>query len=269
MNWTEWLFDTHGVQYTQVLPADLQAGNLMSRFDVLILPGGLGGGGRGGGGGGGGAAGGGRAGGGPPGAPGGAGGPATATRAVDEFVRAGGTLLTWGGGAPNIAQALQLPVQNTTTGLSRKDYFTGTSIMQVAIDASHPVMAGMPERADVTVNQPPAFTTTDGFTGAVLAKYPTDVSPLRSGFITPGGEKYLQGYAAALDVKHGSGHVILLAFNPNWRGQPTGSFRMIFNTLFFGKEVAEQATGTPGFWTAPSPMAPKPDSAGARARPPR
>ncbi|MEP6494419.1 MAG: M14 family zinc carboxypeptidase [bacterium] len=261
MNWTEWLFDTHGIQYTKVLPADLQAGNLSSKFDVLVLPNGIGGG-RGGGGGGGGRG----------GRGGGAGTPGTpdpAIHAVDEFVRAGGTVLAWGNGATGIAQALQLPVQNVVAGLQRKDYFTGTSIMQVTVDASHPVMAGMPERADVTVNQPPAFTTTDGFEGAVLAKFPSDASPLRSGFLTAGADKYLRAHAAALDVKHGSGHVVLFAFNPDWRGQPTGSFRMIFNTLFFGKEVAEQAKATPGFWTAPPPIV-HPDStaAGRGGRPP-
>jgi hypothetical protein len=117
-------------------------------------------------------------------------------------------------------------------------------------------MAGMPEQTDVTVNQPPAFTTTDGFEGAVLAKFPATDSPLRSGFLTAGAEQYLDGYAAALDVKHGSGHVVLMAFNPNWRGQPTASFRMIFNTLFFGGETARQATASAGFWTAPAAKQP-------------
>jgi hypothetical protein len=163
-----------------------------------------------------------------------------------------------------MAQALQLPLQNTTASLSRRDYFTGTSIMRVTVHTVHPVMAGMPSVADVTVNQPPAFTTGEGFAGFVLAKYPKGASPLRSGFITAGGDKYLQGYAAAVDAKHGNGHVVLLAFNPNWRGQPFGSFRMIFNTLFFGKEVADQAKGTPGFWTA-LPLPVQPDS--ARVRP--
>ncbi|HEY7393294.1 MAG TPA: M14 metallopeptidase family protein, partial [Gemmatimonadaceae bacterium] len=92
--WTEWLFDNWGVPYTKVPPADLTAGNLASRFDVLILPNGVGGGfGRGGGGGG--------AGGGRGGRGGGAGGGNAndGVKAVDEFVRAGGTVLSWGGGA--------------------------------------------------------------------------------------------------------------------------------------------------------------------------
>ena len=265
--WTEWLFDTHDVQYTKITPADLQQGNLAARFDVLIAPNGIGGGrgfggGGGGAGGGGGGAGAGRGGRGAGGAAS-AGGDA-ASKAVDEFVRAGGTVLAWGNGASSLAQALQLPLQNTTAGLSRKEYFTGISIMQVVADTAHPVMAGMPDQPYVTVNNPPAFLTTDGFTGAVIAKYPAEGSPLRSGFITAGGEKYLQGKAAAVDVKHGSGHVVLFAFNPNWRGQPTGSFRMILNTVFFGKETADQAKATPGFWSAPASGA---DSA-TRTKPP-
>ncbi len=171
---------------------------------------------------------------------------------MDEFVKSGGTVISWANGATSAAQALQLPVRSNTSGLARKDYFTGISIMEIAADPTHPVMAGMPSSAEVVVQNPPAFTTTDGFEGTVLAKYQKEGSPLRSGFLTAGAEKYLQGYAAALDVKHGSGHVILLACNPNWRGQPTGSFRMILNSLFFGKEVAAQAKGAPGFWTPPS-----------------
>lgn len=252
--WTEWLFDTWQIPYTKLQNTDIQAGGLGAKFDVIVAPNGVGGFGRGGGGGGGAGGGGGGRGGAAPAQP------SPLARSFDEFVRGGGTLLSWGNGAASIATALQLPVQNTTTGLSRRDYFTGTSIMQMNVDVAHPIMAGMPSRADVTVNQPPAFTTTAGFEGTVLARFPTDASPLRSGFITNGGESYLKGYAAALDVKHGDGHAILLAFAPNWRGQPFGSFRMIFNTLFFGKETAAQAKGTASFWT-PLPLPARPDSA--------
>ncbi|HEX3866431.1 MAG TPA: M14 family zinc carboxypeptidase [Gemmatimonadaceae bacterium] len=242
--WTQWLLDTYGIKYTNVTAADLQSGNLASRFDVLVLPGGLGGRGFGGGGGRGGR--GGRGGGVA------AAGADEATHAVDEFVRGGGTVLSWANGASGIVQALQLPVRSVVAGLSRKDYFTGTSLFAVTVDAAQPVMAGMPDSAVVTVSQPPSFTTTDGFEGEVLAKFPAQGSPLRSGFLSAGAEKYFQGYAAALDVKHGSGHVVLLAFTPNWRGQPTATFRTILNSLFFGKDVAAQAKATAGFWTPPA-----------------
>ena len=101
--------------------------------------------------------------------------------------------------------------------------------MRVTTDPSQPVMAGMPKDADIFVFGSPAFETTAGFDGAVLATYPTEGSPLRSGYLL--GEKYLQGKAAALDVRVGDGHVILLGFRPQWRGQPFGSFRVLFNSI--------------------------------------
>jgi hypothetical protein len=94
------------------------------------------------------------------------------------------------------------------------------------------------------------FTTLDGFDGTVLAKYPNEGTILRSGYLN--GQKYMQGLAAALDVKHDRGHVVLIAFQPQWRGQPTGTFRVVFNSVFFGGDVAARAHGTPGFWNPPT-----------------
>ena len=50
-------------------------------------------------------------------------------------------------------------------------------------------------------------------------------------FGLPVGREYLQGKAAAVEVKHGDGRVILLGFRPQWRGQPFGTFRVLFNAI--------------------------------------
>ncbi|HEX9699412.1 MAG TPA: hypothetical protein VGD06_08125, partial [Acidobacteriota bacterium] len=65
------------------------------------------------------------------------------------------------------------------------------------------------------------------------------------------GEDHLHGYAAALDVVHGNGHVVLLGFQPQWRGQTFASFKVLFNAALFQGQVAAEATGSPGFWEAP------------------
>jgi ribosomal protein S18 acetylase RimI-like enzyme len=94
------------------------------------------------------------------------------------------------------------------------------------------VTAGMPSKAAVFYSGTPVFETGEGFKGTVLARYPETESPLASGFLQ--GEKLIQGKAAALDVEHGDGHIILLGLRPQWRGQSFGSFRLLFNAAVFG-----------------------------------
>ena len=240
--WTEWLLDTYEFKYTLIGPEDLKAGNLAARFDAIVLGSqGISRGGRGGGGGGGGRG----------GAPSGAavGDDTLITKAVDEFVRGGGTLVTWNSGSNAAIASLKLPVRNVLQGVTRQQYFTGSSVMRTTVDVANPVMAGMPTQADVMVSSSPVFAPTDGFQGSVIGKYALDANPLRSGYLK--GPQYMQGYASALDVKLGSGHVVLAAFQPQWRGQPTGSFRMVFNSLFYARSTSARKAATDGFWTPP------------------
>ena len=125
----------------------------------------------------------------------------------------------------------------------------GGSLLEVAVDPVHPVMAGMPAKANVFVGQSPVFATMEGFEGAALAKYQEAGSPLLSGYLL--GEEHINGYAAALDVRHGDGHVILIGFRPQWRGQAFGTFRVVFNAALFHGENAVNAEGNTDFWSPP------------------
>ncbi len=157
---------------------------------------------------------------------------ADGVRALDTFVRAGGTLVSFNRSTAFAIEQFALPVKNIVAGMRRQEFFTGGSLMEVQTTAGHPVMAGMPERAAIFVDSSPAFETGEGFDGDVLAQYASNGSPLLSGYLL--GERFLQSRAAALSVKHGDGRIVLLGFRPQWRGQPFGTFRIIFNAIVTG-----------------------------------
>jgi len=219
--WTRWLLENYGFEFVSLSPSDFRGlTTLGDRLDVLLIAdearglldgfaagqvparyeGGIG---------------------------------ADGVRAIDAFVRGGGTLVCFNRSATFAIQQLHLPVKNVVENLKRQEFFTGGSILQVTTDPSHPVMAGMPERAAIFVDSSPVFQTLDGFKGTVLAKYQAGGSPLVSGYLQ--GEKYLQGQAAALDVELDKGHVVLIGFRPQWRGQPFGTFRVVFNAALYGQ----------------------------------
>ena len=74
------------------------------------------------------------------------------------------------------------------------------------------------------------FETHDGFKGTMLARVSAaGERRCASGFLQ--GETLIKGKAAALDVEFGDGRLVLLGFRPQWRGQPFGTFRVIFNAM--------------------------------------
>ncbi|MGD8321238.1 MAG: M14 family metallopeptidase [Gemmatimonadota bacterium] len=235
--WTRWLLDMYGLAPTSLRNADVLAGDLNDRYDVIVLAdlragtilegfekGTV-----------------------PPRYAGGIG--TEGVRELDAFVRRGGTLVTINGSSTFAMEQLHLPVRDVTADLERDEFFASGAIVQLLVDPSQPVMSGMPAEAKIMVGRSPVFTTEKGFQGHVLAKYPDHGTPLLSGYFL--GETYVQDYAAALDVKHGDGHVVLLGLRPQWRGQPFGSFKILFNAALYTRAVADEAPDNHRFWSPP------------------
>ncbi len=226
--WTRWVLEQYGFSFVAVHPEDFTS-PLAQTIDVLIMaddarvPVAGAAGGRGG-----------------------RGGPAAAVRpeyayqltatdlqGFERFVRNGGTVVCLSNASAFAIQQLKLPVTNVVAGLRPEEFFLRGSIVEVTTDPTHPVMAGMPDKAAVFVDGSPVFETQDGFKGTILARYQDSGSPLLSGYLI--GEQHLQGKAAALDVQLDAGHVVLIGFRPEWRGQPFGTFRILFNAALFSR----------------------------------
>ncbi|MCH2466152.1 MAG: hypothetical protein MK237_09645, partial [Gemmatimonadetes bacterium] len=235
--WTRWILEMYEIEHVNLYNADVRAGDLRSRYDVVVLAdmggnqiiNGFGNGSV------------------PPRYAGGVG--AEGVREIAAFVRAGGTLVTINGSSRFAIDELHLPVRNVISEVERDEYFAGGAVVELLVDPSHPVMSGMPERSKIFVGSSPVFSTEEGFEGHVLAKYDVNGSPLLSGYFL--GEEYVQGYAAALDVQYGDGRVVLLGFRPQWRAQPFGTFKVLFNAALYSNQVAALVPGNEGFWQAP------------------
>ncbi len=218
--WTRWLLESYEFEFTSLSDAEFRAGELRERYDVVVLPDMR---------------------------------PRDITagtrsapcrratlaasarrgcgRRHDSSARVG-TLVAMNASSLFAIEALELPVEDVIGGLSREEFFAGISQLEVRVSTAHPLMAGMPGRASLTVSSSPAFRTLEGFDGEVLMSFAEAGSPLLSGYLL--GEEHLYGNAAALRVRHGDGQVILLGFRPQWRGQSFGTFRVLFNALLAG-----------------------------------
>jgi hypothetical protein len=150
-----------------------------------------------------------------------------------QFVQGGGTVVCLSNASTFAIDQLKLPVKNVVAGLRPEEFFLRGSIVEVTTTPSSPIMIGMPDKAAIFVDGSPVFETQDGFKGSVLARYQDSGSPLLSGYLI--GESHLSGKAAAVDFEVGQGHVVLLGFRPEWRGQPFGTFRVLFNAALYGR----------------------------------
>jgi hypothetical protein len=102
----------------------------------------------------------------------------------------------------------------------------------VEFDNKHPVAYGMPGEAAAIFTNSPAFRILPSFKNApvVIAKYPGE-NLLMSGYLR--GEKYLQNKVSVLEALLGKGKVILLGFGVQSRAQPHGTFKLLFNSLYY------------------------------------
>ncbi|MBC7925810.1 MAG: peptidase M14 [Bryobacteraceae bacterium] len=216
--WTRWLLDNFGFRQTSVSNADIIAGDLNSRFDVLVFPemnpaaiqsghkpgampdeyvGGLG---------------------------------EKGTEALKGFVSRGGTAVFLNDSSEWAAQHLGLGVKNILSGVSNREFYAPGSLLNVTRQEASPLLYGMPPEFTVWFENSPAFEIPAGAREKAVVSY-SEGKVLASGWLL--GEKYLQKKAAVVDAPIGSGHVVLFAMRPQYRAQSYLTFKMFFNSLVY------------------------------------
>ncbi len=217
--WTRWVLEQYGFAYTTIHNADVKAGKLKDKFDVILLAdqsassikdgldykvirpeykGGIG---------------------------------QDGIKNLVDFVGAGGTVVAMGASGDLLIENLPIPVKNAKRGLTREQHFAPGTILRLQVDTTHPLGAGLQKETYGFYNNSPFYELSDGFASqknAVIARYP-NTNIVASGWLR--GEDLMAGRAAVVAIDLNPGRVVLFGIRPQHRAQTLATFPLLFNAL--------------------------------------
>jgi hypothetical protein len=159
-----------------------------------------------------------------------------------QFVEAGGTILALDS-ATVLAEHFKLPLVSALverapdgkeTPLRSEKFYVPGSILRARVDPNHPLAHGLAETVDVFYDNTPAFTLLPDaeLKGVSPVVWFDDGRLLRSGWAW--GEGYLRRSVQVAEAIVGRGKVFLFGPEIAFRGQPHGTFKLLFNGLYYG-----------------------------------
>ncbi|HKJ92701.1 MAG TPA: hypothetical protein VJ957_06005, partial [Longimicrobiales bacterium] len=156
--------------------------------------------------------------------------------ALQRFVEQGGLVLALDGASDFAIEQFGLPVRDATEGLPPSQFYVPGTLVGLTTDPLEPIAYGMPEHGAAFFVRSRAFSIQRPRNAAadvpqvdVVATYARQ-DLLKSGWAL-GGQRYLAGRPAVVRVHLGKGDVVLVGFRAQFRGQPRGTFKLLFNAL--------------------------------------
>ena len=222
--WTRFVLEQNSGPVTSLRDADVRGGNLIEKFDSIVIPdqaprtilNGY------------------RPGSMPPLLTGGVG--TAGVKALRDFVVAGGTLVLLNRACDFAIDQFTLPVRDVVAGLPKTEFYVPGSILRIELNTSHPIARGMPYQTIAWAEDSPAFEVFQKPQSdipvkdvTVIASYPRTSSPLLSGWLL--GANRIRYKAALVEIKMGQGHLVLFGFRPQYRAQSLATYPLFFNAL--------------------------------------
>ncbi len=175
-------------------------------------------------------------------------GAVTVSKTVPEilrFLEDGGTVLAIGSstsigfhaGLPISDALVERSPDGSEARLPREKYYVPGSVLQARMDTTSPLAYGMAERTDFFFNNSPAFTIRPGalLSGVRPVAWFDGPAPLRSGWAW--GQNFLDQAVAVFDAPVGRGRLFLFGPEILFRGQPHGTFKLLFNGIYYGTSI--------------------------------
>ncbi len=234
--WTRFLFDTYGIPYTVLNPADFKSADLSGDFDVIIFPDsgkdqiiqgrstrggevfvpfynpeyieGMG---------------------------------TEGWQNVLAFMNKGGNIISWGRSTElffglmqpgNNEQDFRFPIQDVSSRLQNNGFYCPGSFISIHLREDHPLTWGMQKKTGGFHRNAPVFATSIpafGMDRRVIGLFPEDDKILLSGYAE--NEQLIERHPAIVWMQRGEGQALLFSFVPNFRGSTPVTNKLIFNGL--------------------------------------
>ena len=149
--------------------------------------------------------------------------------ALVAFVKAGGTLITFGSACDFAIERMRLPARNVLKNVSRSEYYAPGTLLQIEMNTDHPLSYGMPVHPAIRVTNSPAFRLLQYDREVHAVGYYTGDDPLLSGWLI--GADRIAGHTVLAEIPVEKGRVILIGFGVQSRAQTYGTFKILFNAI--------------------------------------
>jgi hypothetical protein len=166
---------------------------------------------------------------------------------IRKFIEAGGDVVTVGG-STGLAELLGLPVKSALTergadgvehALPREKFYVPGSVLRATVDTRSPLAYGLSSGVDFFFDNDPVFRLSPDAEskGVSPVAWFSGTAPLRSGWAW--GQQYLEGGIAVAEASIGEGKLFLLGPEVTFRAQPHGTFKFLFNGIYYGTAKPE------------------------------
>ncbi len=156
---------------------------------------------------------------------------------IKAFVERGGTLLTFGQAGELPIKELKVPIRNVVENVPSKEFWSPGSTLKLDIDNNNPLAYGMPETGlALFVGNNDVYQVVPTAKNDQVQRIATyvDRDLLQSGWLL--GEDIIAEKAAIVSVKMKKGKVVMIGFRPQHRVQTHGTFKFVFNALLSSQD---------------------------------